>query len=267
MHDEHRDKEEFFSVYYFPIVTILLIVINVLIFYGVQFLSQSMSPPGAVSTFECVQENFPQCLYVNNYELDIAISCLESKPVVNKCFSIEEKVILEYGFSPKNLEKGSVLQIITSMFLHGDGVHLLSNMISLFLVGMFLETRLGKKKYLLLYFICGIVATLAYFLVNLGSPVRAIGASGAIFGLLGASLVLNFYRTKSPLVPRVFGITFGGFPTAYLVITFLAQIFYGGLLEEDAIAYAAHIGGFVAGFILIFYLKNREEKYDPQPER
>ncbi|MDT5271775.1 MAG: hypothetical protein QOH49_3961 [Acidobacteriota bacterium] len=156
---------------------------------------------------------------------------------------------------------GSVyLTLLTSMFMHGGWAHLGGNMLFLWIFGDNLEDRLGRVRYLIFYLLCGIIASLAHVFSTLafssggsGMLVPSLGASGAISGVLGG-YVLLFPRNRVNVLLFRF---FTNVP-AYVALGlwFLFQFISGlGLLgrgsQEGGVAYAAHIGGFIAGLVLV----------------
>ncbi len=157
---------------------------------------------------------------------------------------------------------GDLLTIVISMFLHGGLLHIGSNMLYLWIFGDNIEDRLGHGRYLLFYLACGFVATLAHAVFSPGSRVPAIGASGAIAGVLGAYLILFPHARVLTLIPIFFFITLRELPAVILLgLWFVLQLFsgVGSLGVTDAqdlggVAYFAHIGGFVAGLVLIAVL-------------
>ncbi|HVF50063.1 MAG TPA: rhomboid family intramembrane serine protease [Pyrinomonadaceae bacterium] len=149
------------------------------------------------------------------------------------------------------------LTLLTSMFMHGGWAHLFGNMLFLWIFGDNLEDRLGRARYLIFYLVCGIIASLAHVFTtyafgdNLNVP--SLGASGAISGVLGGYLLLFPHRRV-----RVILFRFLTEVPAYVAVGlwFVFQLVSGlGLLgggsQEGGVAYAAHIGGFIAGLILI----------------
>jgi membrane associated rhomboid family serine protease len=153
------------------------------------------------------------------------------------------------------------LSIVTSMFMHGGWMHIVGNMLYLWIFGNNIEDRLGHVRFVLFYLLCGAAAALAQSLANTHSVVPMIGASGAIAGVLGAYLVLFPRAHVLVLVPLGFFTQLMRLP-ALLVLGFwfVLQLFQGGLMaqgEEGGVAYLAHIGGFVAGIVLIFLLGGR----------
>ncbi|MGZ5444346.1 MAG: rhomboid family intramembrane serine protease [Thermoanaerobaculia bacterium] len=152
-----------------------------------------------------------------------------------------------------------LLTIVVSMFLHGGLLHIGSNMLYLWIFGDNVEDRLGHGRYVLFYLLCGFAATLAHAAFSPGSRVPAIGASGAIAGVLGAYLILWPHARVMTLIPIFFFITVRELPAIILLgVWFVLQLFsgVGSLGVTDAqdmggVAYFAHIGGFVAGLLFI----------------
>ncbi len=169
-------------------------------------------------------------------------------------FAALDAVVASWGFKPSEF---SFLHIFTSMFLHGGIEHIVGNMWFLFIFGDNIEDRLGHLGYLLFYLAAGVVASLGHYLLNLGSSVPAVGASGAISGVLGAYFV--FYPSAGVYVTGSAGQR-GKLP-AWMMIGawFLLQFFSGiGALfstEGTGIAFWAHIGGFVFGALFALVIK------------
>ena len=150
---------------------------------------------------------------------------------------------------------GNWLSVITSMFMHGGWLHLIGNMWFLAIFGDNVEDALGPVKFVLFYLLCGIAAEIAQVLANPSSPIPMVGASGAISGVMGA---YAFLYPRAPVHMLVF---FGFFFTrvivpAYLMLGywFLLQ-FFGGFFSlgksSGGVAFWAHIGGFIAGVVLL----------------
>ena len=143
--------------------------------------------------------------------------------------------------------------LVTSMFLHGGWMHLGGNMLYLWIFGDNIERSMGPLKFLIFYFVCGLAASAAHIMFNLGSAMPAVGASGAISGVLGGYLllfprnrvkVLTYGRVAS--VPAILVIGF------WIVLQFVNGIGSVARTDETAgVAYMAHIGGFVAGLALV----------------
>ena len=167
-----------------------------------------------------------------------------------------ENVILKYGFIPAQI---SVLTIFTSMFLHGGFDHIFGNMWYLWIFGDNVEEKYGKFRFIIFYLLSGLAATLTHLITNLGSNVPAIGASGAISGVLGAYLAL-FPRGG---VHVRFGYALTQMP-AFVVIGgwFVMQLIFGTASLVGGIgsgvAFWAHIGGFVFGYFITKALRFRK---------
>ncbi len=155
------------------------------------------------------------------------------------------------------------LTTITSMFMHGGWLHLIGNMLYLWIFGDNLEDRLGHFRYLLFYLVCGVLASLSHvfatYYAGQNSLIPSLGASGAISGVLGAYLIL--YPRKKVNMLLLFRFIFSvpawvalGFWIAFQVVSGLG-VFGGG---NDGVAYAAHIGGFAFGIILIKFFDRRK---------
>src|SRR5579863_7792646 len=161
---------------------------------------------------------------------------------------------------------GSFLPILTSMFLHASWLHLIGNMWFLWIFGDNIEDYLGHFTYLLFYLVSGFAAAVAHILLNAGSNVPSVGASGAIAGVMGAYFVL--YPRARVLIwfPPIF---FFHLP-AWLVLGywFFVQFLSGAATSiaetsqtSGGIAFWAHVGGFVAGIVLIKVLPERPRRY------
>lgn len=152
-----------------------------------------------------------------------------------------------------------VMTVVSSMFLHGSLMHIGSNMLYLFIFGDNIEDRLGKVRYILFYFLCGFLATYAHAIFSPASRIPAIGASGAIAGVLGAYILLFPHARVMTILPIFVFITIREIPAIIILgLWFVLQLFsgVGSLGVTDAqdmggVAYFAHIGGFVAGMVLI----------------
>lgn len=156
-----------------------------------------------------------------------------------------------YGKSPP-------LSVLTAMFVHGSWLHLLGNMLFLWIFGNNIEDRLGRLRYLVFYLFCGYVAGYGFALLSPDSRTPLIGASGAIAGVLGAYLVLYPRVRVWSLVPFLFFIPLRLPAWVVLGLWFVLQAFYSagyGLTEAGSVAYAAHVFGFVVGALLALPLR------------
>jgi len=153
------------------------------------------------------------------------------------------------------------LTIFTSMFMHGGWMHLIGNMVFLWIFGDNIEDSMGHKKFLAFYLICGIFAALLQISIDPDSTIPMIGASGAIAGLLGAYLVLHPKANVNVLFWLFIFITVIKVP-AFIVLSFwiISQFFSASFGSEGGVAYFAHIGGFIAGAILIYFFKDSHIK-------
>jgi len=153
----------------------------------------------------------------------------------------------------------NIITMFVSMFLHGGWLHLGGNMLYLWIFGDNVEDRLGHAKYLFFYLACGLIATLAHAMMNPASRVPSIGASGAIAGVLGAYIVLYPKQRVTTLIPIFIFITVREIPAVFLLgFWIVMQLFFGAasmnagdLQNAGGVAYFAHIGGFIAGMLLI----------------
>lgn len=168
--------------------------------------------------------------------------------------------IAAFGFVP---ERFSSLSILTSMFLHGGWMHLLGNMLFLWVYGDNVEDILGHGKFLLFYVACGAAAALAQYAMAPDSRVPMVGASGAIAGVMGAYMV-KFPHSRIVLAGW-FIILFTFDLPAYVVLLywFVLQFISGvgsvaQIASRGGVAFFAHIGGFIAGALLILLLKTNE---------
>jgi len=160
--------------------------------------------------------------------------------------------LFEYGLVPARILSGEGLHaIVTNMFLHGGWTHLLGNMLFLWIFGDNIEDCCGHLRYLAFYLACGVAASAFWMITAMGSPYPAVGASGAISGVLGAYFVLYPEARIRTLVGfgifmrviRVRAYTMIGLWFAYQFILALIPM-------NTGVAYWAHIGGFVAGIAL-----------------
>ncbi len=157
-------------------------------------------------------------------------------------------------------KKTPALSVLFAMFLHGGWLHLLGNLLFLFVFGNNVEDRLGRVRYLLFYLACGYAAAYAFALFYAGSEETLVGASGAIAGVLGAYLVMFPRARVLSLVPIIFFIPLR--LPAWLVLGswFLLQYVYfrgTGVGGGAGVAYLAHVAGFLTGMVGAFLLRGR----------
>ena len=173
-----------------------------------------------------------------------------------------QNFVSAYGCIPLEIMHAQDLfTLFTNMFLHGGWVHLIGNMLFLWIFGDNIESTIGYFKFILFYIIGGIVASLTHVFFNLGSPVPSIGASGAIAACLGAYLVM--FPTSKIKVFILFLFTSINVPAILFLGIWIAQQFmsgYGNLgktIGTDNVAYWAHIGGFVYGIFCGFLFRSK----------
>lgn len=150
------------------------------------------------------------------------------------------------------------LTVFYSLFMHGSLLHLLGNMLFLWIFGNNIEDRLGPVIFVLFYLVCGAGASLVHLVFNWSSQVPVIGASGAVSGVMGAYLILFPRAQVKTLVFIFFFITFVDIPAAiFLVVWFVLQLINIG--SASHIAWFAHIGGFLLGAFLIRRLTGKSK--------
>lgn len=173
-----------------------------------------------------------------------------------------------YGLIPANVFAPGftlgerIYPFFSSMFLHGGWLHLIGNVLFLYIFGGNVESRMGHVGYLAFYLICGFAAAAMQFLTNVNSAIPMVGASGAISGVLGAYITL-FPRSKIlTLIPIFFFIQLIHIPAAVFIFIWFIIQFLSGVSslgqtgDTGGVAFWAHIGGFVAGLILVrFFVK------------
>ncbi|MDX2150195.1 MAG: rhomboid family intramembrane serine protease [Bryobacteraceae bacterium] len=173
-------------------------------------------------------------------------------------------LIAHYGIVPLRFQPADLL---TSMFLHGGWMHIIGNMWFLWLYVDNVEDILGSFQFLIFYLLCGIGAGLVHFLLNADSRIPTIGASGAIAGVMGAYLIKFPHARIVTLLPIFIFFTLIEIPAwLILIYWFVLQIFSGASsiaysnvsAEGGGVAWFAHVGGFVAGVILITVMRTRD---------
>ena len=155
---------------------------------------------------------------------------------------------------------GVVFPVFTSMFMHGGLMHFFGNMWFLYIFGDNVQDSMGRSRYIVFYLLCGIAAALTQVFLNPDSQVPMIGASGAIAGVMGAYMVLYPRGKVLTLIPIFFFIQFVRVPAVvFLLIWIGLQTIQGvaslGMDVSGGVAFWAHIGGFVAGVVLIFLFR------------
>jgi membrane associated rhomboid family serine protease len=171
----------------------------------------------------------------------------------------------KYALVPQDLVGNLSLQwqtLFGSMFLHANWLHILSNMLFLWIFGDNIEDRLGKIRYLGFYVICGLAAALAQVASDPSSSLPMVGASGAVAGVMGGYLVLYPRAVVKTLVPIFFFFTFLDLPAFFIIgywalLQIVSAVWISGATPQGGVAYFAHVGGFVAGLLLILPMLKR----------
>ncbi len=214
----------------FPIVTVLFIALNVVI-----FILQLISPEGL------------QFYVYKMGTIPYEITHFKSLPLV-----VGHTAELIPRLTP-------ALTLIVSMFLHGGFFHLLFNMLYLWIFGNNVEDFLGPFRFILFYLISGVGASLTHIIFNANSKVPMIGASGAIAGVLGAYLILYPKARVMTLIFFIFIIRIVPIPAAFVLgFWFFMQLMNMG--GGGGVAWFAHIGGFIIGIVLIKLIIRKRPK-------
>ena len=243
-----------------PYVTYLLIAINVVAFL--------YSPVSHHILGESPQAS--QCRQIEFFDKYAA----EPKEVLSNQADPQRRVVLTDGErryacpAPEPFEKTPFLSVLTAMFLHGGWLHLLGNLLFLYVFGNNVEDRLGRLRYLLFYLVCGYAATYGFSLFQAGSTTPLVGASGAIAGVLGGYIVL-FPRAKVWSLLTFFFFLPVRLP-AWLVLGgwFLLQYLYfrgAGVAAGSEVAYGAPVIGFVAGALMCWRIRNSAQYRELHP--
>lgn len=244
----------------FPVITLLLIAINVGVYFFVQRPFDETSSQARfsyeVAAIPCevvqgrplTQDEIVQTLRFNND------SACERRPA-----TADEEVFPH---------KSVWLAVVYSMFLHGSLLHIGGNMLFLWIFGNNIEDRMGFAGYIGFYLLAGLVASAAHILVQPNSTVPVVGASGAIAGVMGAYLVL-FPNVKIRSLIIFFVILFRDISAKWLLgIWFVTQFFTN---PNEGVAWVAHVGGFAFGALVALFLRDRlrpsrVSSFEPEPD-
>jgi membrane associated rhomboid family serine protease len=215
----------------FPLVTWLLVIVNVLVFVLIELPLGPIQLNRLFSTYGVTPS-------------------LCAEPIIR---SLSIVSIPGTG----TLFNGCAIPLLTSMFLHGGWIHLIGNMWVLIIFGDNVEDRMGSIGFLAFYLICGVVSGLTQAFIAPTLNVPAIGASGAIAGVLAAYLVFFPRARVVTFIPLIIVPWFVNIPAVvYIVIWFLLQFFSGvlamGAAASGGVAYWAHVGGFLCGLVLVW---------------
>ena len=172
-------------------------------------------------------------------------------------FGVVPSDIVE-SFTSGRFRIGAVSPFFTSMFLHGGWLHLAGNMLYLWVFGDNVEDKLGHGRYLVFYLVCGLAASLLHVFIAPSSSMPTVGASGAISGILGAYLLMFPRARVVTVIPIFFFLQVAELPALVVLGFWFVMQFFSGLISlgyetggMGGVAWWAHVGGFVAGLILI----------------
>lgn len=237
--DDNRDR------HITPVINYALIAINILAFVFWQDMGNNFAVTFGYAT--------------------VPAEILNGHDIITKSSIIENPITGEHLVQP-GLQLTPIpvyLTLITSMFMHGGWAHLGGNMLFLWIFGDNIENALGHKRYLIFYLLCGVIASLAHVFsasfLNQSTLVASLGASGAISGVLGGYILL--FPGRGVHVWFLLGVI--TLPALIVVgLWFVFQVINGmGMLGGDeaagGVAYAAHIGGFIAGLILVKFFRQK----------
>lgn len=206
-----------------------------------------------------------------------------TRPVVTMAIIAINLLVFLFEFSLSDYERNAFIEIfglvpdrlhlsavVTSMFLHGSWMHVLGNMWFLWVFGDNVEDTLGHGRYLIFYLLCGIAAAVTHIIFNPNSTLPTVGASGAVAGIMGAYIVRFPHSRILTLVFIFFFITTFEVPASImLAYWFLIQVFSGlGSIartnlsaEGGGVAWFAHVGGFIAGAVLIKLMAPKQQRW------
>jgi membrane associated rhomboid family serine protease len=224
----YRDENETVRT---PVITFALIAINALTWLVVQGAGSSLQLMSSVCN------------------LGLIAGELTGQATVGAATPLGEGMacVVDPGRAPEH--------IFTSMFLHGSWMHIIGNMWFLWLFGNNIEDSMGRGRFIAFYLLCGVAAAFAQVVTDPASIVPMVGASGAISGVMGAYIVLYPRVRVFTLVPLGFFITSLALPAWVMLGYWMLLQIFGGLAgpqgEGGGVAFWAHIGGFVAGVVLI----------------
>lgn len=159
------------------------------------------------------------------------------------------------------------MTIFTSMFMHGGIMHIAGNMLYLWIFGDNIEENLGKVRFLLFYLACGVIASVAHIMMGPSSPIPTVGASGAIAGVMGGYILLHPNVGIKALIPLGLYSTITTVPAWVMLGLWFAYQLVLQMLDSGqggGVAYAAHVGGFIAGLVLVkMFAVGRPTQYAP----
>jgi membrane associated rhomboid family serine protease len=241
-----------------PFVTYILVAINVAVFLFLQQVGATESG-----------ERFTYGYAVVPYEITTGEDLTQpqrlpdAEPVIDRRTGRRELPVIPEAPGPTPI----YLTLLTSMFMHGGWMHIIGNMVYLWVFGDNVEDNFGHGRFLLFYLICGLAASFAQIFMEPSSVIPSLGASGAIAGVLGAYLIMfphNRVRSILPLgiiwttieLPAIVVLGF------WIVLQVISQYTasFAGTAQSGGVAYMAHIGGFVAGVVMAFLFRRKTQR-------
>lgn len=238
----------------FPLVTWTLVVVNALVF---------------IYAWQLGEQRFINFTYAfGTVPCEVTGTCpamVERERVVRDAFGRERIIRVQVPYVETERPIPAVLTLLTAIFLHGGWLHLLGNLLYLHIFGDNVEDRLGRLKYAMVYLTSGVLASAAQLAAMPGATIPAVGASGAVAGVMGAYLYLFPGTRIRTLVFLGFFITVIWLPALLVIgLWFVIQLFQGlaslgveTLGQQGGVAYFAHLGGFLAGIIWMWLLRPR----------
>ncbi|HJQ25629.1 MAG TPA: rhomboid family intramembrane serine protease [Blastocatellia bacterium] len=252
-----------------PFVVYAIIAVNVLVFLLLQ--QAGMTPQG---------ERFTYGYAVVPYEITTGED-LTGPVVVRDSGATANGPRSRMGERPAAIPEAPgpspiYLTLLTAMFMHGGWMHILGNMLYLWIFGDNVEDNFGHGKFIIFYLICGLAASFAQIAIDPSSPIPSLGASGAIAGVLGAYIVMFPHNRVRTLVPLFIIFTTIELPALvviglWIVLQVISQYTttFSHTTQASGVAYMAHIGGFITGLLLSFVFRSRQRRrnlppfYDP----
>jgi membrane associated rhomboid family serine protease len=244
----------------FPVLTIAVIVINVVMFFGFQ---------GAQITLGGAAVDNQNAIEYGAIPYEISHPGEQCAEAVGGRIACADSDVVERGVGQSLAP--TWLTVLTSMFMHGGLLHIAGNMLFLWIFGNNIEDSMGRARFVVFYLLGGIVALLAQTAIDPDAAVPTIGASGAVAAVLGGYALLYPRARVVTLVLIIFFITVVELPALLVLgLWFLLQLLYAGAEfaqpvsgEEGGVAYFAHIGGFLFGLLLIKLFANKiHEDYE-----
>ncbi len=251
----------------FPVVTVSLIVINLLVFLYQGYLQTQPSTLNSLTPWRDARLLPPPAYNERAYQLHLADGGAPSLYPI----SAANKLIAQFALIPGELLGGRDLPptipipvwltLLTSVFLHGSLLHLLGNMLYLWIFGDNVEGAMGPVRFLIFYLVCAVAAAGTQIAVDPESSLPMIGASGAIAGVLGAYLMLFPLSRIVTLIPIFFFVRLVAVPAVFLLgLWFVLQIVsgLGSAGGAGGTAWFAHVGGFAAGLLLVSLFRRKD---------